>query len=142
MNNLHSSTLSNVAAPGGWYAGLNKPEWTPPAWLFGPVWTVLYIAMAVAAWLVWRQGGWQSNRVALGLFALQLLLNLIWSPLFFQLHRPGWALVDCALLAIVVGATMVAFWRVTPIAGALFVPYLAWVCFATFLNFTIWKLNR
>jgi tryptophan-rich sensory protein len=134
--------LTGVAAPGGWYAGLSKPAWNPPAWLFGPAWTVLYALMAIAAWLVWRQGGWSANRWALGLFAAQLVLNLIWSPLFFGMHRMGWALIDSGLMAILIAATMVAFWRVSPAAGALMVPYLVWVCFATFLNFTIWNLNR
>ena len=141
-NDYRAAAFASVAAPGGWYASLSKPDWNPPAWLFGPVWTALYATMAVAAWLVWRQGGWRSNRMALGLFALQLLLNVLWSPLFFTLQRPGWALVDCVLLAAAVAATMVAFWKVSPLAGGLMVPYFAWVCFAAFLNFTIWRMNR
>lgn len=142
MNATELTMRADVAAAGGWYAGLIKPAWNPPAWLFGPAWTVLYVAMAAAAWLVWRQGGWRSHRVALALFALQLLFNLVWSPLFFRMHRPGWALLDCALLAVSLAATLAAFWRIDRRAGALLVPYLAWVCFATFLNFTIWRLNR
>ncbi len=126
----------------GWYAALHKPSWTPPAWLFGPAWTVLYISMAVAAWRVWREGGWRPHRVALGLFLLQLMFNGLWSPLFFGLHRPGLSLVDSVLIWLALLATLVAFWRVSPPAGALLVPYLAWVTFATALNFTIWRLNR
>ena len=125
-----------------WYAMLHKPSWTPPAWLFGPAWTLLYISMAVAAWLVWREGGWRPNRVALGLFLLQLLFNGMWSPLFFRLHCPGLALVDSALIWLALAATLLAFWRVSVPAGVLLVPYLAWVTFATALNFAIWRLNR
>ena len=125
-----------------WYDALHKPSWTPPAWLFGPAWTLLYVSMAVAAWLVWREGGWRPNRVALGLFLLQLLFNGLWSPLFFGLHRPGLSLVDSILIWLALAATLVAFWRVSLPAGVLLVPYLAWVTFATALNFTIWRLNR
>jgi len=122
-----------------WYPTLAKPDWTPPAWLFGPVWTALYAMMAVAGWLVWRRTGWSG---ALIWFAAQLVLNATWSPVFFGLHRIGWALVNIMLLWLAIVGTTVAFWRVTPVAGGLFVPYLAWVSFATALNFAIWRLNR
>ena len=107
--------------------------------MFGPAWTVLYALMAVAAWLVWRQDGWSG---ALLLFGIQLALNAAWSPLFFGLHRIDLALADIVLLWVAIVATTVAFWKVTPGAGGLFVPYLAWVSFATVLNFTIWRMNR
>lgn len=124
-----------------WYAALAKPSWTPPNWVFGPVWTVLYIAMALAAWLVWRQRGWAGARLPLLLFGVQLGLNVAWSWLFFGLRSPGLGFADIILLWIAIAATLVAFWRRSRIAGLLFVPYLAWVTFATALNFSIWRMN-
>lgn len=124
-----------------WYAGLAKPSWTPPGWVFGPVWSVLYLAMAIAAWLVWRQGGLRHARGPLALFAAQLLLNVAWSWLFFGLHSPGAALIDIGLLWVAIAATTIAFWRRSALAGILFVPYLAWVGFAAALNLAIWRLN-
>jgi translocator protein len=121
-----------------WYACLAKPSWTPPSWLFGPVWSFLYLSMAVAAWLVWRKG---NAQVPLILFAVQLAFNLAWSWLFFGLHSPGAGFVDIVLLWVAIAATMLAFWRRSPVAGMLFVPYLAWVSFAAVLNFAIWRLN-
>ena len=123
----------------GWYAILTKPSWNPPNWIFGPVWTFLYISMAVAAWLVWRQGGlWQW---ALAIYAVQLALNAAWTPIFFGLHRPGAALVEIAALLIAIAATTISFWPRSLAAGILMVPYLAWVSFATVLNFALWRLN-
>lgn len=125
----------------GWYAALQKPSWNPPAWVFGPAWTVLYIFMAVAAWLVWRQGGWKAQGRALGLFLVQWVLNALWTPLFFGLHRPGLAFAEIVILWLAIAATLAAFWRINKVAGALLVPYLAWVTFAAALNFAIWRLN-
>lgn len=125
----------------GWYAALAKPSWTPPDWIFGPVWTVLYLAMAVAAWLVWRQKGLNDARVSLLLFAIQLGLNVAWSWLFFGLRSPGLGLIDIVFLWIAIAATMVVFWRRSLVAGLLFVPYLAWVTFAGGLNLAIWQMN-
>ena len=125
----------------GWYAGLQKPSWNPPSWLFGPAWSLLYILMAVAAWLVWREGGWKAQGSALRLFLLQWFLNALWTPLFFGLHRPGLAFAEIILLWLAIAATLWSFWRVRKLAGLLLVPYLAWVTFATVLNFTIWRLN-
>lgn len=126
---------------GGWYYQIQKPSWTPPSWLFGPVWTALYLMMAVAAWLVWKQGGWAAQGGALGLFLVQLVLNAAWSWLFFGLHSPSAGLVGIALLWIAILLTILAFFRVSPAAGWLMVPYLLWVSFASALNFTIWRLN-
>ena len=125
----------------GWYAALLKPSWNPPAWVFGPAWTTLYLMMATAAWLVWREGGWKQQGRALTLFLVQWLLNALWTPLFFGMHQTGLALVEILLLWLMIAATLRAFWRVKKSAGWLMVPYLAWVSFATVLNYTIWRLN-
>ena len=129
-----------VAAPAirEWYAALAKPPWTPPGWVFGPVWTVLYPLMAVAGWTVWREG---RSRIAVLLFLLQLALNAAWPWLFFGRHRPDWAFFDIVALTIVLAATIVAFYRVRRRAALLLVPYLAWVVFAGALNFAVWRLN-
>ena len=125
----------------GWYAGLVKPAWNPPGWLFGPVWTVLYTMMAVAAWLVWRNGGWKAQKRALGLYLIQWALNALWTPLFFGLHRPGMAFAEIVVLDIAVLGTLAAFWRAKRLAGTLLVPYALWVGFATVLNYAVWRLN-
>jgi benzodiazapine receptor len=127
--------------PGDWYAALNKQTWNPPNWIFGPVWTTLYAIMAVAAWLVWRRGGFLRQRTPLTLFLLQLFLNAIWSPLCFGAKNLGWALVDIVLLWIALTATLIAFGKTVWPAGALLAPYLAWVTFAAALNFALWRLN-
>lgn len=127
--------------PGEWYAALNKPAWNPPNWVFGPVWTLLYVLMAVAAWRVWRQGGW-SVAPALSLFVFQLLLNGLWTWIFFGWRQPGWALVEIVALWLAILATAVAFWFKDRLAAALLAPYLAWVSFAAALNWALWRLNR
>ena len=129
------------AMPGEWYAGLQKPAWNPPSWIFGPVWTALYTLMAIAAWLIWQRGGWAAQRKPLTLYFIQLALNAAWSPLFFGLKKPGLAFAEilCLLAAIVV--TTRAFYRARPAAARLLLPYAAWVAFATWLNFTLWRLN-
>ena len=124
--------------PGAWYAALNKPAWNPPAWVFGPAWTLLYTLMAIAAWLVWKHDGW---RRPLKLYFVQLLLNAAWTPIFFGAHQLGWALVEIVLLWIAILLTLLAFHGVSRKAAWLMVPYLGWVTFATFLNFTLWRLN-
>ena len=126
---------------GGWYARLTKPGWNPSSWIFGPVWTVLYLAMAVAAWLVWRNAGWSGAKLPLSLFGLQLALNVSWSWLFFGMESPALAFGEILLLWIAIAATTVAFWLRSTAAGLLFVPYLGWVTFAAALNFVIWQLN-
>jgi tryptophan-rich sensory protein len=138
--------LSGFATADGvssWYPTLVKPSFNPPAWVFGPVWTVLYITMGVAAFLVWRQGlATGGVRLALSVFAVQLALNGLWSILFFGMQSPGLALAEIVVLWLAIGATIVLFWRVTALAGALMVPYFLWVSFATLLNASIWWLNR
>jgi translocator protein len=125
----------------GWYRTLRKPEWNPPDAVFGPVWTTLYIMMAVAAWLVWRQQGLYAARRPLGLFALQLALNVAWSWIFFGSHQVGLAALEIVVLWMAIAATIISFLRRSRPAGWLLVPYLAWVSFATVLNWTIWSLN-
>ncbi len=126
---------------GDWYLSLNKPSWNPPSWLFGPVWTTLYCMMAVAAWQVWRVGGWQRQRVALSLFVGQLVLNALWTPIFFGAHQMGWAFVEICMLWVALIATIGSFWKVKLSAALLLLPYLAWCTFAAVLNFTLWRLN-
>ncbi len=127
--------------PGEWYAALTKPSWNPPNRVFGPMWTLLYGMMAIAAWLVWRRGGWHGARVALTLFVIQLVANGLWSWLFFDLHRMGLALADLVLLWCLVALTAVAFWHHRKLAAVLLLPYLAWLAFAGVLNYTLWQLN-
>jgi tryptophan-rich sensory protein len=131
----------NVPALSEWYPGLQKPFFNPPNWLFGPVWSVLYLAMAVAGWLVWREEGLSGATTALTVFGAQLVLNTLWSGLFFGLRSPGLALVEIVILWVAILATILLFRPVSRVAALLLVPYLAWVSFATVLNFEIWRLN-
>ena len=123
------------------YAQLDRPAWAPPASVFGPVWTCLYLAMAVAAWLVWRERGWARARGALGLFVLQLACNALWSWLFFGWHRGALAFADIVLLLVLIVATIVSFARIRRVAAWLLAPYLAWVSFAAALCFSVWQRN-
>jgi benzodiazapine receptor len=123
------------------YAELARPRWAPPGWLFGPVWTALYLMMGVAAWLVWRRAGWAGAAGGLSLFLAQLICNAAWSWLFFAWRRGAWALADILLLVGLIVATLLAFARVHRLAAVLFVPYLAWVIFATALTYAIWRAN-
>jgi len=125
----------------GWYAALRKPAWTPPNWLFGPVWSLLYLSMAIAAWLVWRRLEIPASKLALALFAFQLVLNVAWSGIFFTLHMVGASFAEVVLLWISILATGLTFRPLSPAAGWLMAPYLLWVSFAAALNYAIWKLN-
>ena len=136
-----AAALGAFFMPGAWYDALNKPAWNPPAWVFGPVWSTLYTMMAVAAWLVWLQGGFKKQRKPLMWFITQLLLNAAWSPLFFGAHRLGIAFGEILLLWIAIAGTLRAFYPVNRPAAYLLIPYLAWVSFASVLNFTLWRLN-
>jgi len=126
--------------PGPWYEGLDKPPLNPPNWVFGPVWSLLYLAIAIAGWLVWRAR--PASAEPLALWGSQLVLNAGWSLLFFGLHRPGIALVEILLLLALLIATTVSFFRVRALGGLLLVPYAAWVSFAAYLNAGLWYLNR
>jgi benzodiazapine receptor len=123
------------------YGQLVQPSWAPPSSVFGPVWTILYALMGIAAWSVWRAGGFRANRSVLVLFFVQLAVNALWSWLFFAWHRGSLAFADIVLLWLLIIATLVSFWRVRPLAGALLIPYLLWVSFAAALNFSVWQLN-
>jgi len=136
-----AAAFGGLYTPDGWYDLLNKPEWQPPNWVFAPVWTVLYLMIAVAGWLVWRSRHKRDIWFTMGLFIAQLILNAGWSWLFFGQHNIRAALADILALDIVVAVTVLLFFRVSTLAGALMLPYLAWILFATFLNYTIWTLN-
>ncbi len=123
------------------YADLAKPAWSPPGWIFGPVWTVLYTLMAIAAWLIWRQRGFNSEPGPLTLFALQLAANGLWSWLFFAWRLGAWSTFEIAILWLLIIATTISFARIDRLAAALMVPYLAWVTFAAALCHKIWSLN-
>ncbi|QBQ55350.1 TspO/MBR family protein [Nitrosococcus wardiae] len=127
--------------PGPWYEQLAKPPWTPPNWVFAPVWTLLYILIGVSGWLVWRRSGFLTAPAAFSAFALQLVLNGTWSWLFFGLHKPGIAFGEILLLWLAILVTILLFWKKVWLAGALLLPYLAWVSFAAVLNWKLWQLN-
>jgi len=123
-----------------WYTGLAKPSWTPPSWVFGPVWSLLYLAMAIAAWMVWRRGA-RAALSALALFGVQLALNVAWSATFFGLRMPGAAFGVIVALWLFILATLIAFRRRSLASAILMAPYLAWVSFAAALNFAVWRMN-
>ncbi|HEX3158421.1 MAG TPA: TspO/MBR family protein [Gemmatimonadaceae bacterium] len=127
------------SSAGAFYRQLDRPAWAPPAGLFGPVWTVLYVLMAIAAWRVWMARGWDGARGALTLYLVQLALNALWTWLFFVMRRSGWALAEIVALWVVLVATIIAFGRVDRLAAALLLPYLAWVTYATALT---WELRQ
>lgn len=126
---------------GSFYTQLVRPDWAPPPAIFGPVWTVLYALMTIAAWLVWRVGGFRAAQSALTLFLVQLALNALWTWLFFGWQRGAFAFADILVLWVLIVATLISFWRIRPLAGALLVPYLLWVSFAAALNYSVWQLN-
>ena len=134
-------SLFTAQSVSSWYQLLEKPSWTPPDWLFGPVWTVLYLSMAVSAWLVWNRRADTTTARLLVLYFIQLALNTTWSILFFGLKQPGWAMVDIVLLWICIGLFVVASWRESRAASILFIPYWAWVSYAATLNGGIWLMN-
>lgn len=129
------------AGAGSFYAQLARPDWAPPAGLFGPVWTVLYLLQGVAAWLVWRERGFRGARAALGLFLVQLAANALWTWLFFAWRQGALAFAEVLVLWVLVAATLAAFRHARPLAAALLLPYLLWVSFAAALTFAVWQLN-
>lgn len=132
-------TMSEIPT---WYATLAKPALNPPSWIFGPVWTTLYAMMGIAVFLVWQKGTHKKEvRNALGIFAIQLALNTAWSILFFGLHNPFLALIDIVLMWCAIAVTIRVFYKITKPAAYLLIPYILWVSFATYLNYSIWMLN-
>ncbi|HEX6252115.1 MAG TPA: TspO/MBR family protein [Gemmatimonadaceae bacterium] len=129
------------ADAGSFYQQLQRPAWAPPAWLFGPVWTALYLMMGIAAWLVWRESGNPETRSALILYGTQLAANALWTWLFFAWRQGAWAFAEILVLLLLIVATTVAFWRIRAAAGLLLLPYLLWVGFATALTYTTWRGN-
>lgn len=134
-----ASLVSIFAQPDLWYDSLQKPVWNPPPWIFGPVWTLLYLMMAVAAWLVWKRVGLMHR--AMAFYFIQLALNAAWSPIFFGAHQLGWAFAEIILLWLAILLTAKSFHHASKPAGWMLAPYLAWVTFAAFLNFTLWRMN-
>jgi len=134
-------SVFNIASLPTWYAGLSKPSFNPPNWVFGPVWTILFLLMGVSFYLVWNHG-FSNSKIALWLFILQLVLNILWSALFFGLRNPGIAFVEIILLWISIAVTIFSFYSISRPAAWLMVPYILWVTFAAVLNFSIWMLNK
>lgn len=135
------AALGGLFPPGPWYDALAKPSWNPPGWVFGPVWTVLYVCIGTSAWLVWRQRDTTAVAAALVLWGLQLLLNASWSPVFFGMQRLGLAFVTIVAMWGAIGATIAAFGSVDRTAALLLLPYFGWVSFAAVLNGVIWRMN-
>ncbi len=134
--------LLTAPSIGSWYTALNKPSFNPPDWIFGPVWTALYLMMGIALFLVWKNGLSRKEIIqAVAVFFVQLALNLAWSYLFFYLHSPFWAFIEIIALWLAIAATLACFVRISRSAGLLLVPYLLWVSFAVVLNFFLWRMN-
>lgn len=133
-------SIASVSAP-EFYLALNRPTWAPPPWLFGPAWTVLYILMAIAAWIVVRVDEWPAAKPKMALYGVQLVANALWSWLFFGLHSGAAAFAEVLMLWLLIAATIVVFWRTHKLAGALLFPYIAWVSFATALTWAVWQAN-
>jgi len=138
-----TSGFFTVTGVESWYQTIQKPSWNPPNWIFGPVWTTLYVMMGIALYLVWKEDTSEElKKIAIALFAVQLTLNFFWSFIFFNQQQPGWALVEIIAMWIFILMTIFAFAQVNKTAAWLLVPYISWVSFATILNYTIWQLNR
>lgn len=137
-----ASAINRFFRPGTWYQGLSKPIWNPPSWVFGVVWPLLYLSMAVALWLLWESQDHPIKRWALYAFFIQLLLNSLWSMLFFGMKQIGWAFLDILLLGIAILATLFLAWPVNRLSSYLLTPYFLWINFAAVLNFVIWRLNK
>jgi tryptophan-rich sensory protein len=138
-----SSGFFTVTGVDSWYQTINKPSWNPPGWIFGPVWTTLYVMMGVALFLIWKSdASGMLKKTAITLFAAQLALNFLWSFIFFNQQQPGFALAEIIVLWFAILLTIFAFANVSKTAAWLLVPYISWVSFATILNYTIWQLNR
>ncbi|MBU0898393.1 MAG: tryptophan-rich sensory protein [Nanoarchaeota archaeon] len=131
-------TTSNIAT---WYATINKPTFTPPNWLFAPAWTTLFILMGIALYLIWEKGSWKKNIKPIAVFKVQLILNIVWSVLFFGIQNPFAAFIEIIFLWITILATIILFYKIDKRAAYLMIPYIAWVTFAALLNYSVWILN-
>jgi len=136
-----AALMGAIFRPGDWYERLEKPAWRPPNRAFAPAWMVLYVMIAISGWLVWRRYSFADAAMPLTIYAVQLLLNMAWTPIFFGLHRPGLAFVEIVLLWLAIVATIVTFAPLDAGAAWLLVPYLVWVTFAAALNLAVWRLN-
>jgi translocator protein len=137
-----SGALFTETGPGSWYRQIVKPSWNPPGWLFGPVWTTLYILMGIAFYLVWKSpANTPHKKSAMTLWIVQLVLNFFWTLIFFAAHEPGWAFAEIVALWVAILLTIFAFARISKVAAWLLVPYIAWVTFAAILTATIWRMN-
>ncbi len=135
-------SVFTVPSIAGWYAGIIKPSLNPPAWIFGPVWTTLFALMGIAAFLIWQKGLERRDvKIALGIFIGQLILNTLWSIIFFGLHNPGAAFIEIIFLWLSIITTIIAFAKISKPAAWFLVPYILWVSFAGYLNYSIWMLN-
>lgn len=135
-------SVFTMPAIGGWYSTIQKPFFTPPNWVFAPVWTTLFLLMGISLFLVWEKGLVEKkSQVAVGVFGFQLVLNVLWSVLFFGLQNPFLAFIEIVFLWLSILATIILFYRISKKAGILLIPYLLWVCLATFLNYSVWILN-
>jgi len=130
-----------TSSDGAWYKGIKKPSFNPPSWVFGPVWTLLFTLMGISLYLVWTSPSSKIRIIALILFAVQFLFNVAWSYLFFGINKPLWAFVEILILIGFILATIIYFFKVNKLSGYLLIPYILWVSFASFLNYSIWKLN-
>lgn len=139
---LIGATFTSRAIP-TWYATLNKPTFNPPNWLFGPVWTALYLLMGISLFLVWQKGLYYNGvKIALIVFGIQLILNILWSILFFGLKSPLAAFIEIIILWLLILVTILTFYKISRAAAILLLPYILWVSFASILNFSLWRLNK
>ena len=137
------SSILSISFMSPWFNSLNKPTWNPPSYIFGPVWSVLYLLMGISLWLIWKSNETTNKKeIAIIFFTLQLFLNFWWSLLFFKFHLTGLALVDIGLLLILIIITIVKFFPISRVASCILIPYVLWVSFATALNYFIWALNK
>lgn len=134
-------SVATSSAMDGWYESLEQPSWNPADWLFGPVWTALYIIIALSAWIVWRKRGWEGAKLPLIVWGVQLGLNLLWTLLFFGMESPLAGLIEIVFLWLAIAATIAVFWPISRLAALMLVPYLLWVTYAGALNYSIWSLN-
>jgi len=131
-------TTPNIST---WYAFINKPSFSPPNWLFAPAWTLLYILMAISAFLIWQERDNLKTKQALTFYGIQLILNTLWSIIFFGMHNPGLASLEIIILWLFILITLIKFYKINKTAGLLFIPYLLWVSFASILNLFVWMIN-